>query len=314
LLAQWQRAGACIIAVNTAVPACLAYGCVPDVACVAETDPSVAQHLEGLRGSGKLVALSSYASAEARDMAEQCGPVALAWKAEPDMYEWGLALGCAPLWFSDSVSVLAVAIARHLGARDIVLAGIDAAYTDDGRMYAKHTPFEDLHATVDERGLMRTLSTLERPSKVRAVAPALRGLNTLGGYSLTEPALCTQPESLRNAARGCTLSTVSRHALAIEGCELVELDAVKQPRRPTRYDSSRELRLKPLRDPQALLTRIRAELHALDPHREVYAPPNLPALWWGQERNQPMDTAQRIEGLRGSLADVRAAMLEACEP
>jgi hypothetical protein len=312
-LEQWQREGAYLISTNTAARACVAHGVQPDMLCLAETDPIVSSHMQGV--SPGLLVLSTYASQEAIDAALEVGPVAFAVGPEPATMALALRLGIPPLWYSGCVAVMAVAIARHLGAARVVLAGVDAAYTD--RMYAKHTPFEDLYPHVQDSfqtsngvlpDLVITLSDLPTPSKKRTPAPALYVENNAGGESLTEAQLLAPCELFVPAGKGCTMHTISPHGARIEGIDFVEARYVDPGSWETRASvqpaavSSTAARVE--------LETYDRELRAWDPHETVYAPPSVPlATYWANARDS--NPLRKLEQQRATMMQAKGAMLEA---
>lgn len=306
-----QAAGACIVATNTAVPVCAHYAVQPDVVCIAEKDPKVVAHCESV-GGGTLVALDSVVSAAAW---ERFPKAALVWKAEPAFYEWALRLGCEPLLFSESVGVMAVAVARYLGASTIVLAGHDCAYASDGRMYATHSPFADLRWEVRE-GLVRTLSVLEQPSKIRAPAPAWTGINNAGEASVTEPSMAPLPEAIARAGRGCEMHAIGPEALVVPGVGMCTLDELLDPDQEWRMDRrwyGQRLCVRSIRDPRLLLCDIRDRATAIDPERDIYPPPNLPALQLVMDWQHAGGAAACRDRLVRSLAEGKRVTLQACE-
>jgi hypothetical protein len=144
LLAEAQKRGP-IVAVNTAVGACLHHGVLPDLVVCAEAK-DVSNHLAPLRGTEVPVLLSSVASAENWIAADR------AWgfvHHEPSLIPHALDIGTQPVNFGGSVACAATAIAMLFGAFPIVLIGQDLAYTD-GHCYAEGTPFADLRAIVKD--------------------------------------------------------------------------------------------------------------------------------------------------------------------
>lgn len=128
-----------VIAVNTAVQACLHYGCEPDLVIRLEAK-DVNSHLEGY--SGPLIIDMASGEAGWRDGA---------WfvtNNEPCFGRYVLELGAIPLQFNGSVACAASALAIQYGAGPVVLIGQDLGYPG-GQVYGSHTPFSDITAGID---------------------------------------------------------------------------------------------------------------------------------------------------------------------
>lgn len=205
-LRDYQQQGAFIIAVNTAVPACLAYGCVPDLVCSAEAKPEVAQHMHELPAHVPL-ALDAFASPASWSLPN---PKFRCFGHEPNIVPYALKLGARPCSYTGTVTSMAIAVAADLGSTTIALAGFDCGYGPDGAVYAKHTPFEGLRASECEDGLIRFDGST---AKQRGPVPAVRadGTRFAGCDVLTEHALIGFGEWVAKAAsRRVILSLGSR--------------------------------------------------------------------------------------------------------
>jgi hypothetical protein len=315
-LDRWQAEGACIISTNTAARACAAHGVQPDVVCFAETDPIVSSHLEGVTPG--VIVLGGYASVELADAAEATGcPVAFAVGPEPAVTTMALQLGMDPLWYSGCVAVMAVAIARYLGASRIVLAGVDAAYTAEA-MYARHTPFEDLRPHVETfdtsigpTDLLITVGQPGRPlSKRRQAQRAVYAENNAGGKSLTEAQLLAPVELFAPAGRGVPMQTISPHAVVMP--DVAYLDASEVVIAP--FASRADVPTVSVQASAArgVLEEVHGALSTWDPHESVYGPPSVPlASFWGESRAQRPDV--KLAEQRALMVEARRAMLEACE-
>lgn len=141
-----QEAGALVVTVNTAVPAVLRHGAMPNVV-VAREVLSVGQQLDGL--SEKCVRVLDLGCApEMFERQAALGPTAWFVAATVSTFELASVLGVRPLYGGDASLTAAVALADAWGAEEVVLLGVDLAMRDDGSTYGTGTAYEGQRATV----------------------------------------------------------------------------------------------------------------------------------------------------------------------
>lgn len=305
-LETWQKQGALIVSTNTAARACVAHGVQPDIVCIAELDPIVSTHLDGVHPT--LVSHSPFVAHETLvAVTKLVGPsrACITFGPEPGLMPYALALGCEPIWYFGCVAVMAIGVARYLGASRIVLAGVDAAYTD--RMYAKHTPFEDLMPEVRD-GLVLTRSDRQTPSKTRGPVQGFEMHNNAGGVSLSDAQLLAPLEYIPVAGKGCELETVSPHGVAIDGVRFLDASDV----RITGQLATRGSRPVWAPDARSVVEKLGSDLRAWDPSESVLAPASVPlASFWKQ--GQVADPRRQLVIERQRMTEARAAMLGAVE-
>lgn len=147
-LARMQKAGACILTVNTALSA-VSRWVRPDVVIAREV-VDVSSHLHWPAG---LYVLDIGASPRAWERARNNGPTAWFWPGAPHCFDLAATHGGRPLFGGPAAMTGLVALAEEWGAAEIVLVGCDLALADDGKSYADGSAFAGQRAEIDAHGV-----------------------------------------------------------------------------------------------------------------------------------------------------------------